>query len=806
MQTIWQDLRYGARMLLKRPGFTLIAVITLALGIGANTAVFSLVNSLFLRPLSVKDAERLVGIYEFRNGQVGAEDLSYADYLEFRDRNTVFSDLAAHSHAWFWMAVGDESSELEGSLVSSNYFSVLGIEPHMGRFFLPEEDVVPGTHPVTVLSYRVWQQRFKGDPAIVGKTVRMNRLVFTVVGIAPRGFAGVYAGTNIDVWTPTMMSGMGQPARDQFDRSRFWLDLIGHLKRGRTIEEARAEFTTLARQLETTHPETNKGLGVHLVPLKGLHPLNREVAFKVPGLLTAAVACVLLVACANLAGLLLARSRARRKEIAIRLALGARRARLIRQLLTESLLLALAGGALGLLIAVWAEDWIVTFYAYGFSGLNLSLDLLTLGLTFALSVATGLAFGLVPAIQATHPDLVMTLKADEETSGYRRSRLRSALVITQVAISLMLLIGAGLLLRSLSNVISNAGFDPQHIAHFRLRPGRLGYDTERAQTYHREVIRRIESLPGVQSAVLQGWGTPSFGGSEVTIGQPGQVPGPPENSPRIVAHEITSRYFATMKIPLLEGREFNEQDRKGAPAVAIVNETLARQQWPGQRAMGGRIMVDGREHEVVGVARDALPRSSDKLPSPLIYLSYWQRELTDSRLFVRVAGDPRAMLPLLRHELLAVDPEVHIGQEMSLAERTLMTFQSERLISNSLTGLGLIALFLSAIGLYGLLAFAVSQRRREIGIRIALGAQQTNVLFLVVGQGLKLALTGIALGLLGAAGLTRVLASFLYGVTPTDPITFIGVSLLLTIVALLACYLPARRAARVDPMVALRHE
>jgi putative ABC transport system permease protein len=806
MATLWQDLRYGARMLLKKPGFILIAVVMLALGIGANTAVFSLVNSLFLRPLPVKDAGQLVGVYEFRNGQVGMEDLSYADYLDYRDRNTVFSGLAAHSHVWFWLAEGDASSELEGSLVTANYFSVLGVQPHLGRFFLTEEDAVPGTHPVAVLSYWLWQQRFKGDPAILGRTLRMNRLAITVVGIAPNGFAGVHAGSNIDVWMPAMMSGMGRPTRDEFGRSRVWLDLIGRLKLGRTIEEARAEFATLARQLETAYPETNKGLGVHLVPLKGLHPLTREVAFRVPALLTAAVACVLLVACANLAGLLLARSGARRKEIAIRLALGASRARLIRQLLTESLLLALAGGAIGLLIAVWTEDWIVTFYAYGFSGLNLSLDLLTLGLTFALSVFTGLLFGLAPALQATRPNLVLALKDDGASTGYRRSWLRSALVITQVALSLLLLIGAGLLLRSLSNVMTNAGFDPHHIAHFRLRPSRTGYDTERAQTYHREVIRRMESLPGVQSAVLQGSGTPSFGGSMVTIGLPGQAPAQPENAFRIVSHEITPRYLATVKILLLAGREFDERDRKGAPPVAIVNETLARQQWPGQRAIGGRIIVDGREHEVVGIARDALPRSSDRLPSPFIYLAYWQRELIDSRLLVRVAGDPRAMLTLLRQEVIAVDPDVHIGQEMSLAERTWMTFQSERLISNSLIGLGSIALFLSAIGLYGLLAFAISQRTREIGIRMALGARQIDVLWLVVREGVKLAVIGITIGLVGAFVITRVLASFLYGVTATDTMTFIGISLLLAVVALLACYLPARRATEVDPMVALRYE
>src|SRR6266540_465545 len=780
MRTILQDLRFGARMLMKNPGFTLIAVITLALGIGANTAVFSLVNTLFLRPLPLKDAERLVGIYEFRNGRVGLEDLSYTDYLDYRDRNTVFAGLAASAGVWVWLTEGETSSEHNGQLVSANYFSVLGAQPHLGRFFLPEEDATPGARPVAVISYQFWQQRFKSDPATISKTVRMNRLAFTIVGVAPPQLTGLHAGRNIDVWMPTMMSGMGKPARDEFSRQRTWLDLVGRLKPGRTVAEAQAEFATLARQLETAYPETNKGLGVYLAPLQGIHPFERRDAAKLPRLLAAAVVCVLLIACANLAGLLLVRGAARRKEIAIRVALGAGRLRLLRQLLTESLLLALVGGALGLLIAVWSKDWIVTFYAYGISGLNLSLDRLTLGVTFALSVGAGLLFGLAPALQATRPDLVKSLKDEALALGDRRSPLRSALVVTQVALSVLLLVGAGLLLRSIGKVIENAGFDPHQIAHFRLRPGRLGYDVERARAYHREVLRRVEAIPSVQAAVLLAW--------------------------RIAAHEITPRYLETLKIPLRAGREFDERDREGAPLVTIVNETLARQLWPGGNAVGRSLVVDGKEHAIIGVAKDALPRSSDKVAEPFLYLAYWQRQLTDSRLLVRVAGDPRAMLPVLRREVLAVNPDVHVGQEMSLDERTWLTFQAERLMGNALTAAGLIALFLSAIGLYGLLAFAVSQRTREFGIRMALGARAPDVLSLVIRQGLRLTLLGVANGLLAAFALTRALASYLYGVTAGDPLSFIGAAVTLTLVALLACYMPARRATKVDPMIALRCE
>ncbi len=538
-----------------------------------------------------------------------------------------------------------------------------------------------------------------------------------------------------------------------------------------------------------------------------MNALERDAGTKAPALLAAAVACVLLIACANLAGLLLARSTARRKEIAIRLSLGAGRWRLIRQLLTESLLLALAGGTAGLLLAVWAEDWLKLFYSYGMSGVVLGLDWLTLGYTCALSIATGVLVGLAPALQATRPDLVSSLKDQGQTSGYRRSWFRPALVVTQVALSLMLLVGAGLLLRSLRNVINDPGFDPRNIAHFRLRPGRLGYEVARARTYHREVLRRVEANPGVQSAVLLAWGTPARGGGNTaSIALPSQAPVQPNNRRRISTEEITPRYFATLRIPLLQGREFHESDSERAPLVAIVNETLSRQLWPTGNALGQSLMIDGREHSVIGVVKDAQPHTIVQPVEPFVFLSYWQRQLTDSRLLVRVAGDPDLFLSVLRNEVVAVDPDVHVGQEMSLEDRNWLTFQTEHLLGNALTGAGVIALFLSAIGLYGLLAYAVSQRSREIGVRIALGAQRIDILRLVVGQGLRLTILGIVFGLAAAIVLSRTLASFLYGITPVDLISFVGSSMTLTLVALLACYIPARRASKVDPMSVLKQE
>jgi predicted permease len=806
MQTLLQDLRYGARMLRKNPGFTVIAIIVLGVGIGANTAIFSLFNALFLRPLPVKDAHQLVGIYGIRDGRFGEPSLSHADYLDYRGRNTVFGEVAAHANTWIWLAEGEASSEISGCLVSANYFSVLGLRPHSGRFFSPDEDETPGSHAVAVISHRLWQERFGGDQGIIGRAVRMNRVAFTVVGIAPAGFAGVYAGDNVDVWMPTMMSGMGRASGDEFSRTRTWLDIFGRLNPGRTIEEAQAEFAVLASQLEAAYPDTNKNLGVYLAPLRGLAPRNREEAASLPKLLAASVACVLLIACANIAGLLLAQSTARRKEIAIRLALGGGRARIVRQLLTESLMLSLAGATLALLIAAWTNDWIVNFYAYGLSGLKLSLDPLTVGYALILSISTVLLFGLAPALQATRPNLMMALKDEGLASGPRRSRLRSVLIVAQVALSLVLLVGAGLMIESLRNVLTNAGFDPHSIAHFRLRPGRLGYDLGRARAYHREVLRRVESVPGVESAVLLAWGTPSHGGSLVRVGLPEQPLAQPEDALRIATHEVTPGYLSTLKIALLKGREFDERDLEGTPRVAIVNETLARQMWPDRDPLGLSIMVEGNQHEVIGVAADAIPHSSDKDPEPLLYLAYWQRKLTDSRLLVRVAGNPSAMLPLLRQELLSVDADVHIGQEMSLAERTWMSFQSERLMGTTLICASLIALFLSAIGLYGIIASAVGQRTREIGIRMALGAQKADVLKLVLGQGVRLALCGIAIGMAAAFALSRVLSGFLYGVSAQNPVTLIAGALLLLFVALTACCIPAKRATKVDPIIALRCE
>ncbi len=520
---------------------------------------------------------------------------------------------------------------------------------------------------------------------------------------------------------------------------------------------------------------------------------------------------LLVIACANVASLLLAHAAARRKEIAIRLSIGAGRFRLIRQFLTESLLLALAGGALGLLLSRWAKDLLATFYNTSDSvRYDLSLSPRAVVYALALTLCTGLLFGLAPALQATRHDLARALKDDGGSQHPRRHRLRSALVIGQVALSLALLVAAGLLVRSESNIHQGANFDPQQVVMFGLRPRLLNYSPEKAQAYTREVARRLETTPGVQSVTMAGGVRfASFGGGDDRIRTPEQAPQRVEDQLRVFNHEVGPRFFETLKIPLLEGREFNEGDRPGAPRVVVINETLARRLWPQGPALERTLILNDQAYQVVGVSKDARLRNALDDPMPFLYLPYWQnnfRPQIDARLLIRVAGDPQTMLPSLRRVIVAVDPQVPLGEAMTLSRLINAEFKSVMLTSAVVTWAGALAFFLSMLGLYGVLAFAVGERRREIGIRMALGAEARDVLRLVITQGLRLALAGVVVGLLAAYGATRLIKSLLYGVSATDPLTFIVIALSLLLVALLACWIPARRATKVDPLQALRHD
>src|SRR5215470_13176359 len=803
-----QDLRFGVRMLLKSKVFTAVAALSLALGIGANTIVFSLVEALFFSPPPGLVAhDRLVGICEFEVSKQmpGPQDIRYPDYLYYRDHNTVFAGLASHFGAH--LADGDLAVEVQAHVVSDNYFSVLGVNPLLGRFFLADEDRVPGRSPVVVLSHDFWQQRFNGDARCVGQPLKLNGAVFTVVGVAPAGFHGAWVGAADDVWIPNMLAQVAYRDVDILSRDSAELELIGRLKAGVTREEAQSEMTLLARQLETSYPQTNKDSGVFLYALKkGVHPIFRSEKAELPRVLVVTVTCLLLIACANLAGLLLARGAARQKELAIRSALGSGRGRLIRQLLTESALLALLGGAVGWALAYWSSGLLVNFYFTEVEGVRPSFELRFDGwvflFSFLLAAITGLIFGLIPALQASRPSLIPALKDDSSAFGYRRSRLRAAFLIAQVALSVVLLIGAALMIQSLHNLTWDSGFDARNVAFIRMKPHLSGYDRSQSQAYFRNVQQRLESLAGVESFAFVGsppirdWGGPA------AVALPGEQFANEKDVRRAPQNTVTPGFFEALRVPLLRGRSFTNQDLQEERRAVIVNETLAEQLWPKHEAVGQTVIVDDKPCEVIGVARFSNFRQSGEPSEAFIF----RAGFGGNRLLVRSQSDPRAMLPLLRREILSVDPNVAISEALTMTEMTQNYFAPVKMAMGVLGYAGALALLLSAIGLYGVLAMAVSGRTREIGIRRALGAPATAVASLILREGLSLTLCGIVLGLASAAALTRFLSGYLYGVAQHDLRTFGFVASLLTGVALLACWIPARRATRVDPLVALRHE
>jgi len=816
MRTFLQDLRYGARMLLKKPDFTLIAALTLAFGVGANTAIFSFIDTLFFRPLPVREPNRLVKVYGQRNESRNRElSFAYPEYAYFRDHSASFEALAAHYSTSPLKVVADgESREAQGAVVSANYFPMLGVRPLLGRFFLPEEDAAPDRDPVAVISFGYWQHRFGGDPAILGKRIRINGTDFQVIGVAPEDFHGVIVGIPNEVWIPSMMLRVGYRWCDGFNYDCDILGVIGRLTRERTLAEAQAEMSVLAGQLALSNPATNRGKGVTLVQAIGAEPQERRESNVQIQLAMAGASLLLLIACANVAGLLIMRGSARRKEIAVRLCIGAGRARLIRQLLTESLLLAVAGAALGLLLSLWAKDLLMSFYTTEAEGYaryyDVSLNLRVLAYSLALSIGAGLLFGLAPAIQSARQDPIRALKDGAAAPQSGRNRLRGALVVFQVALSIVLLVASGLLVRSAANVRKGANFDPSHVALLRLRPRLVQYRPEKAQAFTREVIRRLELLPGVQSVSLaRGVGFAWLSNNTVSVSLPERAADPPEKQLQVDYHEIAPRFFETLKIPLIQGRDFDDHDRPGSPRVVVINETLAQKMWPDGSPLERVLILRGQPYQVVGVFRDARLRNALEGPLPFLYVPYWQNNFEpqiDSRMVVRVKGDPLDALPLLRREIAAVDPNVPISEDLPLTEQLDGVYRPVLMMSNALVCAGVIAFFLSMIGLYATLAFAVGQRTREIGVRVALGAQTVDVLKLVIRQGMVLALSGVMIGLGAAFALTRVMASLLYGVSAADPLTFALIALLLIAVALLACWIPARRATKVDPMIALRCE
>jgi predicted permease len=813
MDSLWQDVKFGARMLARNRAITIIAALTLALGIGATTTIYSWVYATLLRGFpGVPQQDRVVVIgglnqnNEYRN-------FSFLDYQDFRDRNQAFEGISVMSMVAVNLSEEASAERIWGLMVSGNYFDVLRVRPILGRTFLPDEDRVPLEKPVVVLGHGLWQQRFAGDPNIVGKQISVNSHAFTVIGVAPAEFQGTFIGLNFQAYFPIMMQRhLARGATWLDDRSNHWLEAVGRLNPGINAAQAENNLNVLLKQLDREYPGTSDTARMAVYSPWSIPYGSTPVVRPVFVVLMSVVGVVLLIACANVAGLLLARSSARRREIAIRMSLGAGRARLLRQLLTESLLLASLGGLGGILIAVWSQDLIWTFtppmdFPIALThGLNQNVLLFALGI----SVATGLLFGVAPAADASRKDVIDALKSETGTlaGAQRRGHLRHALVIAQVTLSLVLLVCAGLLLQSMKAALAvNPGFNPHGIllAGIDLFPG--GYSPKTGQRFFGELVERLNTLPSVESASLVRRVPLGFGGTSTTgIRVEGYQPAPNE-IPRTHYNLIAPRYFRTMQIPILMGREFSLADTDQAPLAVVVNETFAQQFCAGREALGRRVRVwDNQWATIIGVARNSIYSELKEGPRPVMYASLLQFYRPDATILVRATGNPESVAPSVRSAVQSLDPNLPIFVVRTFERHAEAATFQQRMAASLLSGFGMLGMFLAAIGLYGVLAYNVAQRTREIGIRMALGARPANILRMVISSGMEMVGTGILAGIVISLLTTRFLTALLVGVGPRDPWTLIAVVVLLAGIATAACWIPARRAARIEPMTALRYE
>jgi putative ABC transport system permease protein len=821
MQNLMQDLRYGARLLFRNPMFTAVAVISLALGISANTAIFSLFNAIFLGTLPAHDPARLVSMFTTDAKNTGQfldyMQLSYPNFEDYRDQNQVFSGLVAQIPMQMSLSTGGEPERVIGEAVSGNYFEVLGVKTSVGRPFRPEEDSVEGKFPVVVLSHRLWKRRFGGDENLIGKDIVLNRMNFTVVGVAAEGFRGTYAIGGPDLFVPMAMHEqiLADFALQQFHKRRGLLfNVFGRLKPGVPLTQARAAMHTIARKLEQAYPKDNEARGVALIPLLQtlIDPNIRGQALLGAGMMMCVVGLVLLIACANVANLLLARAGVRQREIAIRLSLGAGRIRLVRQLLTESFLTAFIAGLLGLLLAVWGRDllWLMRPPFLDDNAVQIPLDNRVLLFTAALTILTGVLFGLVPALRATRLDLIWALKerAGQPSRSKHWFNLRDMLVVVQVALSLIALVGAGLFLRSMQNAQQiNPGFEKKNLLMISVDLAGQRYDEARGLEYYRQAVETVLRLPQVKAASFAS--APLFGGDVLrTVFAEGQDPANKSNGRLIPLLRVGPGYFETIRMPILRGRAFTERDRDGAPMAAVVNETMARRLWPGEEAVGKRFRCFDETWviEVVGIARDAKYATLGEAAQSFMYFPLLQHYTPGGTLHARTEGDPSAVIGAVRERVQALDKSMPLVNVTTVGQIMEAVLWAPHMAAALLAIFGFLALLLAAIGIHGVISYSVAQRTQEIGIRMALGAQSKDVLKLIIGQTGLILLVGGAVGLAGAFAFSKVLATLLYGVGSGDPVSFVGTTLILIVAALLASYLPARRATHVDPVVTLKYE
>jgi len=801
-----QDLHYGVRMLVKNPSFTIVAVLALALGIGANSAIFSVVNTVLLRPLPYKNPGRLVMLWEEATHLGFPKNTpSPANFIDWRAQNTVFEAMAAMVERSFNLTGVGEPERFDGRRVSANLFDLLGVQPQLGRAFRAEEDK-PGSR-VVILSNGLWQHRFGGDPRVIGQAVSLNGESYTVIGVMPGSFQ--FPTRRDQLWVPLAFD-----AKEAASRGNHFLEVIARMKPGVTLQQAQAEMSTIAARLAQQYPEENLRVGSVVTALQ-----EQVVGDIKPALLVllGAVGFVLLIACANVANLLLARAAARQKEIALRLALGAGRSRLTRQFLTESVLLAVIGGAVGLLLSIAGLRVLKTFIPDTISQAQaISIDAKVLVFTGLVALVTGIIFGLAPAMQVSHLDINDTLKEGgrDAAGGTRGNRIRALLVIGEIAVSFVLLMGAGLLINSFMHLRNlHPGFRANHLLTMKIPLSEVKYpDKERRSPFYAEVLRRVQALPGVQSAAVAGNLPLTYDGDSMPIGIEGRTDPPPDQRPDVILRVVGPGYFSTMGIPLVRGRDFREQDKADSARVVIVSEKTARHFWPGENPIGKRLKPGSTNRnipwiEIIGVVKDVRQNDFVSEPKMQMYMPYQQlNSFAPNALVVRTNVEPLSLAGAVRNAIWAVDKDQPVSNLRSMDEIVSEAVARQRFSMLLLGIFAALAMVLAAVGIYGVMSYSIAQRTREIGLRIALGAQKSDVLKMILRQGLRFVAAGLAIGLAASFALTRVMASLLFGISATDPATFVSISLMLIAVALLASYIPAVRAMKIDPMLALRYQ